>query len=235
MMNKFTTLNAALALSALPGFVEPVYAGPVPAEPGPVGPTSGAHLHLGPDASISNPLVANQDYADAVAEALRAHIRQNMTYGDRITLQSFGDGTPRHLKAKRLIITRREQPEKAAAKVAGELKSYPKKGIKDTSTNIMGFVENNRFECSAPGSMVMILSDGIESSQDFDDKDLLAGKKLPPPYGQTLKGCAVVMIGIGRRSDGSRLPRNQIHHLKTIWTDWLKRAGASSVELRVNP
>ena len=192
------------------------------------------NLTLGADVSASNPLVASTTYADAVAERISGKIN-GLEYGDRISLKTFGNGGIEHIKDKSLRISRQMPPQKAATLVVGVIKAFPRQHKGENSTNILAFLENGHFACDKDGSALWLLTDGIEHSIDFNGNDLLKGKKLPDPYEKALEGCEVVMIGVGRLPSGGRLPRNQIHILKTAWTQWLKKAGAASVQILVDP
>ena len=158
-----------------------------------------------------------------------------MQLGDRVYFKTFGDGNTNHLQGEPLTISHRMRPEKAAGLVKNRISRLPATTHGEGSTNIIAFLENSYFDCSKEGSALWLLTDGIEFSIDFDGKELLKGKKLPAPYKQTLQGCDVVMIGVGRLSNGARLPREQIHHLNSAWIEWLNAAGAKSVEMLVDP
>jgi hypothetical protein len=192
------------------------------------------NLYITPDISGTAPAISSQEFASASAEILKEHI-QDMNFGDKITYKTLGNDKIHHSKSDSLIISKRNRPENAAEKVAARIESLPQSKKGEGSTNILSYFENNRFDCSRDNSAVWLLTDGIENSQDFSATDLLKDKKLPEPFEQTLEGCAVVMIGVGRLADGNKLPRKQIQILKKTWTEWLTKAGAVSVDIRVNP
>ena len=190
-------------------------------------------LTIGADVSASNPMVASAEFAQVLASRLYKEVLK-MEYGERIELRTFGSTDIAHVKGKSMVISRRTPPETAAERVRNKIQSFAGKPA-DGSTNLLSFIENGRFHCDKPNSQLWLLTDGIEHSVDFDGNDLLAGKKLPKPFGKPLEGCEVVMIGVGRVSDGGRLPLTQIRTLKMAWSEWLSLAGASSVRIEIDP
>lgn len=191
-------------------------------------------LVIGADVSRSNPLVSHAPFAKAVAERLSKKVR-TLEYGEWVHLKTFGDGGIQHIEDKSLQITRRMSPQQAASRVADAIRGFPSSGQGEGSTNLLGFLENNRFDCDTEGAAVWLLTDAIEQSAEVNGNDLLLGKPLPAPFAKPLDGCDVVIIGLGRIGDGGTLPRSQLHALQTTWTDWLNKAGARSVEILVNP
>ncbi|CAA0099535.1 Uncharacterised protein [Halioglobus japonicus] len=191
-------------------------------------------LVIGADVSASVALVSSQDYADAVAQQVYRKVI-TMEYGDRVVLKTLGDGGIQHVKGQSLQITRQMPPQRAASQVAAAIRDFPNRGQSESSTNVLGFLENNRFDCTSEGAAVWLLTDAIEQSAEVSGNALLQGKPLPAPFAQTLEGCEVVMIGVGRLAGGGTLPRSQLQALKTAWTDWLTLAGATTITLQVNP
>jgi hypothetical protein len=92
-----------------------------------------------------------------------------------------------------------------------------------SSTNLLAFLNRYDFGCD-DGGEIILLSDGIESSEYVNGTELLSGKaSLPKPTTSTrLKGCTVTFYGIGAgRSD------TKLHRLRTQWQQYFDAAGAT--------
>lgn len=189
-------------------------------------PSSAKTLTLGIDMSESNPSVVS-DEAAAAAGALAYREITALQLGDFVHVRRFGERGAKNMPSQQLQITRRVRAPAVASSVKEYITQLPSKSTqRDNQTNILAFLElGSGFDC-ANGGRIVLFTDGIEASKTISDKSLLSGKPLPPPTPGFLKGCEVVMFGVGQSADGS-LPPSAARHLRNAWADWMKVAGAT--------
>lgn len=188
-------------------------------------PASAKTLTVGIDESVSNPLVLDEAYARVVAQYVRGQIAA-LQPGDWVRVRTFGERTSAHFPSEAIRITRSLRADKVADLVARFIAGLPSKTLQgQNQTNILAFLEFGQFDC-ANGGRILLLTDGIESSHSMDDRSLFAGKPLPPPQADLLKGCEVVMFGLGQSKDGS-LPPQLVKTIRAAWAAWMKTAGAT--------
>lgn len=217
-MNKLLVLAAAIVLSAC---------------------TSGASepqphtLHIGIDVSSSVALLAknergagNQSFAELAARKAEAVIRQ-MRLGDRVQVQFFGARTLGNLKTLDIRINRQARPPQVAAAIGALIRGIPDAGIAGQGwTEITRYLRITDADCAA-GDEFLILSDGIESTPHFSEKDLLArSKDLPDPQPGMLAGCKLGMFGIGV-TDKGMLDASITDRLIAQWRAFAEKAGAA--------
>jgi hypothetical protein len=181
-------------------------------------------LTIGIDQSVSNPLVLSEAYARVAAGYVRSQVA-SLQLGDWVRVRTFGERTADHFPSEAIRITRSMRADKVAELVSRYIASLPSKPLQGQGqTNILAFLEFGQFDCQNAGR-VLLLTDGIESSQLMDDRSLFAGKALPAPSKDLLKGCEVTMFGFGQSRDGS-IPPQAIKTLRASWTTWMQETGA---------
>lgn len=189
-------------------------------------------LTIGIDLSSSNPVVGDAAFARSAAAYAQTQVAA-LQPGDVVEVRTFGDRSLANVKAERVQISRRAKADKVAAKIARFIAGLPASNpAVQGSTNIVAFLEFGQFDC-ASGGTVLLLTDGIESSEYVDANRFLAGKPLPKPEKNFLSGCAVTMVGLGQALVGELTPQ-QTKHVRTAWQTWMKAAGAR-FESIINP
>lgn len=182
-------------------------------------------LTVGIDASVSNPLVLNEAYARVAASYVRSQVAA-LQPGDWVRIRTLGDRSSAHFPSEAIRITRQMRADKVADMVAAFVASLPGRALEgQNETNILAFLEFGQFDCANAGR-ILLLTDGIESSHSMNERSLFAGKALPAPDKDTLKGCEVTMFGFGQSRDGS-IPPQAIKTLRASWSAWMKEAGAT--------
>lgn len=182
-------------------------------------------VYIGVDVSKSNPVAIDAPSAKVAGNYVRGIVAA-LQPGDEVHIRTFGDRSSAHVEGRSFRLGRKHKPEVIAFQIAEFIKALPSKPLQGRQeTQILAFLELSQFQCER-NSLVLILSDGMESSPGIREKDLLAGKPLPPPESGVLKGCDVVLYGMGRSKDGS-ITREQAKRLRAAWSAWMKTAGAN--------
>jgi hypothetical protein len=221
-----------LALAACSGSVPP---------DAPKVPRHAAHLYVLSDVSLSSPVQGD----DAIGKAVRkrvADVVKEMELGDSITVLTVGGRDAKNFVAYPMITTSPQLRLPAASrKVAAQLDEIARNHRAnggDGNTNLLLALDNLRPDCRSGRSMIMIVSDGIESSEAYDAAAALsAGKpvEMPPPSG-LLRGCMVELLGLGVVADSSGnaaiLPDAQLRALRKGWEQWLTRAQVAPEAIR---
>ncbi len=181
-----------------------------------------ADLWIGIDFSGSNPLLSHQAYADRAALYLQHQILP-MEEGDTVTILGFGARyLGDNLTQRSVTIDRRLRAPSVAQMAAEFVRKLPESdAVRQGQSSIVDLLElTYGFDCAA-GDQLILLTDGLESSEATKASDLLAGESLPAPD-RDLAGCTVTMYGLGAGMRGQ--------HAKTLrraWSDWMKQAGAT--------
>lgn len=195
-----------------------------------------AHFYLLDDVSGSS---AMQD-DDAVGNAARRRAGEavrELALGDAITVLEVGGRAADRFVAHPTITTGPQlRQAKASRKLVSRLEDIARRyqaSGGDSGTNLLLALENLHPDCASGRSMIMIVSDGIESSDAYDAAAALhAGKPvmLPKPSGRFLRGCKLAFLGFGVSVDptlgkGVILPEVQLAALRTGWVHYLTAAG----------
>lgn len=199
-----------------------------------------AYLYIVDDVSSSARVQADDPFGKGVRARAAEAVKQ-LEKGDRVQLVEAGSLEVDRLVAHPLIRTgHKVRLAKASRMLAGQLEDVARRTRAsggDASTNLMAALANLRPDCASDRSVIMIVSDGVESSAAFDaEKALASGKPvaLPPPAAPFLRGCRVEFIGFGVLSNGSGaggqlLPARELEALRKGWSEYLTAAGASEV------
>ncbi|WP_413207885.1 hypothetical protein [Rhodospirillum sp. A1_3_36] len=165
---------------------------------------------------------------DWVTEAL-----EDLPEGSTVHLETLGDyGLGANLKRAALTVSPRKPARKVAKTVGGLVARMPELVTDGTlgearSTHILSRLENASYamDCVAEPTRILLLTDGVEWSEDVDGAALIRGEAgLPRPASAFLDGCAVTMLGIGETQGGTpALTR----HLIKEWKAWTAAAGVS--------
>lgn len=191
------------------------------------GSVSAKTLTIGLDESSSNPTVRDPRFAKIGAEYVHAQIVA-LAPGDFVHVRTFAERGSAHAVSKKIRIDKNNRVQQVAASVAQHIAGLPGKALEgQNQTNIIAFLEfgSAGFDCSNRGR-VLLLTDAVEASSYISANSLLAGKPLPAPEADLLKGCDVVMFGLGQSADGS-IPPQAIKTLRASWSAWMKTAGAN--------
>jgi hypothetical protein len=180
-------------------------------------------LTIGSDLSGSNPLLKDKTFNGMAAKYVYDKIIK-LQKGDTVVMQSFGSVTATaNIKEFRYKISRNNQ-KKVANTTAKNLINLPSKAEPQQQTNILSWLEINAFDCE-DNSEIVVLTDGIEMSNDVDGNKLLdGGIKLPKPDEFTaLNGCKVIFYGMGV----GRIPTEK-KNLRRAWNGYFKQAKVAS-------
>lgn len=190
-------------------------------------------LHVGIDVSGSVALLAKKDeqredrafFADLAARKAESII-SSMRLGDRVRVQFFGARSLGNLKTLDIQINRQARPQQVASAIGSIIRGIPDAGIDGQAwTQISRHLRVGNFDCAA-GDHVLIISDGVESTPDFNEKHLLAGRRdLPAPQPGMLAGCRLSMFGIGV-SAGGMMDAAVTDRLIAQWRAFAEAAGA---------
>lgn len=178
---------------------------------------------IGIDLSGSNPLLSHVNFAHMASEYV-SNVIAGMKNGDVVRIKTFGarDEAVNILNAD-FEISRRVKPEKVAAAITQYLRSLPSnEGVSQGSTNLIAWLEfTSGFNCR-DNSVILVITDGLESSSYVDGGLLLQGKKGLPEPDAELSGCALTFYGLG-----AGWPPRSVKFVRSEWRNWSEKAGAS--------
>lgn len=212
-----------------------------PSSDAPKAPQYAAHLYVLDDVSGSSGVQGE----DVVGKAVRARIGEAvkaMALGDSSTIVEVGS-----LSAERFVkhptITTNAQLRQAAAarKVVTQMEEIAAKHRAsggDGGSNLLMALTNLQPDCRSGRSVIKVVSDGLELSQDYIASVAISSDKpleLPPPPTAFLKGCKVEFLGFGMTANGVGaavvLPEAQLRSLRDGWTKWLTAAGVAPEDM----
>lgn len=180
-------------------------------------------LTIAIDLSGSNPLLQHKNFAYEAAKYMSKQITQLKT-GDIVSLQTFGArGDASNLINHRFTVARRLRANAIATKIAGFIQSLPNRtDLAQSSTNLIAWLEfTDGFDCKSQGQIIVI-TDGLESSEYVDARKFLDGKAKFPKADVDLKGCELTFYGLG-----AGLPANYVKIIRNAWRKWVATSGAS--------
>ena len=186
-------------------------------------PAQAATLSLAIDVSASNPLISHPNFADSAGRFVAARI-ETLKPGDTVRIQTLGSpGDPSNIRTDVLQISRRLRPQKAAVAVLNYIRSLPKReDVAQSSTNLLRYLEyGSGFDCANQGQIIL-LTDGLESSEWFSGHGLLDGTRSLPAAEVDLSGCTLTMYGLGAGLSGPA-----VKHLRNAWRNWSEQAGVT--------
>lgn len=182
-------------------------------------------LTIAIDRSESNPFVTSQTFAQVAAAHARAEILA-LQLGNTVRVRHFGERGEKNIRSETIRLTRAMRGNAVAEAVSRYIASLPSKTTEaDHLTNILAFFELGSFDC-AGHERIALYTDGIEASATMSDRAFLSGKPLPAPTPGFLKGCEVVMFGLGQSKDGS-LPPAIAKSIRERWSAYFEAAGAT--------
>ncbi len=179
-------------------------------------------LTIGIDLSGSNPLLAHKNFAYIASQHVTTEINK-LKNGDIVQVKTFGSRTvPGNILNPSLQISRRMKPAKVAGVVAQYIQSLPEqKDVAQSSTNLVAWLEfTSGFNCT-DNSLVLVVTDGIESSSYVDGNQFIQGKKGLPKPDVDLNGCTLTFYGLG-----AGLPPQAVKNIRNEWMRWAEQAGA---------
>lgn len=207
----------------------------------PKAPRYKAHLYVLSDVSTSSAVQGDNAFGNAVHKRV-ADVVKEMELGDSVTVLTVGGRGAKNFVAYPTITTGPQLRQASASrKVVAQLdeiaRTHRTNGG-DGNTNLLLALDNLRPDCRSGRSMIMIVSDGIESSEAYDaGAALSAGKpvEMPPPSG-LLRGCMVELLGFGVVADGlgggNILPDAQLRSLRQGWERYLMSAQVAPEDIR---
>ncbi len=180
-------------------------------------------LTIAIDLSGSNPLLQHKNFAYVAAKYMSEQIATLKTR-DIVSLQTFGSrGDASNLINYKFTVSRRLRANAIATKIAKFIQSLPnQKELAQSSTNLIAWLEfNDSLDCANQGQVVVI-TDGLESSEYVDAKSFLEGKSKFPKADVDLKGCEITFYGLG-----AGLPARYVKTIRNAWKKWVAESGAS--------
>jgi hypothetical protein len=91
-----------------------------------------------------------------------------------------------------------------------------------SSTNLIAYLEfTSGFDC-AHGGQVIVITDGLESSNLVSGAALIEGKAGLPKPQVDLQGCQMTFYGLG-----AGWPPQATRYVRGEWTAWFEQAGAN--------
>lgn len=176
---------------------------------------------IGIDLSGSNPLLTSKEFAAGAAEYAARRIEQ-LEDGDTVRIKTFGArGSAVNTMDQALVISRRLRPPKVAAMVQRYIASLPQQQAKaQAATNIIAALEfDSGLDC-AGGGEVLLLTDGVESSEYVNAQRFASARQKLPKPDVDLKGCRVTFYGLG-----AGLPAPSAKFIRKEWNTWVAAAG----------
>lgn len=180
-------------------------------------------LTIGIDLSGSNPLLVHENFAYSASNYVSAEIAK-LKSGDSIQVKTFGArNDAMNLINQRIVINRRNRPEKVAQIVGQLVRALPERAnIEQSSTNLVSWLEfSDGFACDQ-SSEILVITDGIESSSYVGGQDFIEGKKGLPVPDVNLGGCTMTFYGLG-----AGLQPQYVKTIRKAWMKWSDKAGAT--------
>lgn len=180
-------------------------------------------LTIGIDLSGSNPLLAHKNFAYIASQYVTAEINQ-LKNGDIVQVKTFGSRADAfNILNPTFQISRKMQANKVAGIVAQYIQSLPEEvDIAQSSTNLIAWLEfTSGFNC-ADNSLVLVVTDAIESSSYVDGNQFIQAKKGLPKPDVDLNGCSLTFYGLG-----AGLPPQAVRIIRNEWVRWAEQAGAT--------
>jgi len=185
-------------------------------------------LTIGLDWSGSNILLSSPEFALEAAKFVGHEIRR-LNHDDKVRLRTLGTreitkgkATPNLLTQEVVIHKRRKRADSVATAFEEYIKSLPGRDVAQSSTNIVTWFEFGRgFEC-ANGGRVVLISDGLESSEYVSDTEFAQKAKGLPAAEVNLQGCSIAFYGLG-----AGLSASSTKYVLNEWKRWMGQAGAS--------
>jgi len=180
-------------------------------------------LTIGIDLSGSNPLLVHENFAYSASTYVSGEITK-LKSGDSIQVKTFGArNDAMNLINQRIVINRRNRPEKVAQIVGQLVRALPERAnIEQSSTNLVSWLEfSDGFGCDQ-SSEILVITDGIESSSYVGGKDFIEGKKGLPAPDVNLVGCTLTFYGLG-----AGLQPQYVKTIRKAWMKWSDKAGVT--------
>ena len=190
------------------------------------------------DNSSSFPVVVDHNIARSAGNSVESLVA-DMDPGDRVKLRSFGlAGIASQQINVDVTVGRKAsmRPRRIARAVGDLVGSMPDRvangdlEVQDR-TNIVGFIEAlaPSLDCESTPTRILLFTDGIESSTQLNENNLLSGSAdLPRPTGPILEGCTVEIRGLGQVVTEQGTDSRWFPLLRTQWTAFFEAAGAAS-------
>ncbi len=174
------------------------------------------------DLSGSAPLVTNEPFAKLAAYAAVTQLDQLKT-GDQLTYRTLGVTGFKNFGGESWTI-KRNNKKKMRKQLFKKIAYVPKdKTIESQGeTNILFFLNYTDFNCNE-GEKIFIITDAIESSNFITGDNIFTGKALPKPKTDFLKGCKLVMYGMGLTVNP--ISPDHLQNVLKAWQDWAVIAG----------
>lgn len=182
-------------------------------------------VHFELDASESNLLTADPEFARVVAVAAARHVAA-LPPGTKVSMRTFGAiNGPNNLRYDTQINSKTNPADRVAREVGQQIEDQAQRsGPRQQSTEIMFTLGQGRYNCTA-GDTVILLSDGIPSGEVNPYAVLNGTQPLPELAAGSLSGCEVFIWGLGRTSEGS-LTAQEVRNLDLAYSETFGRAGA---------
>jgi len=170
------------------------------------------HIAVMIDGSGSFDFVHDHNYADRLTQDLLSRLPE-LEMRDLITVAPIGDYSTKN-QVKEVRVSKRFRPEQVKPSLRKLVTDFPnalKKMGEPSSTNILGALDKmaRRMNCANTSGHVFVLSDGIETGQDFT----LPSKPI-------FEGCeSFAMLGV------MGLDPAETQELGAFWMTWCKAAG----------
>ncbi|MGE4069857.1 MAG: hypothetical protein AB7E72_01625 [Lysobacterales bacterium] len=202
-MNK-TLIHALILAALLPAFLE----------------ADAKTVHVAIDLSGSNALIGDRNFAYAASQYVAQEITP-LRDGDVVRVQTLGArNNPQNLLDATYKISHKIKPAAVAKAITQFIRSLPERpNLAQGATNLLAWIEFH--PPFAEGDVILLLSDGIESSELVNGQALAEGKTGLPAPEIDLKGRRLIVYGLG-----AGLPAPNVRHLRKAWQVWSDQAGA---------
>lgn len=178
-------------------------------------------LTIALDVSGSNPLLVKPEFAINAAN-YAASLIAPLQDGDAVRIKSFGArDAVENMLDQTFTISRRLRAQAVAEAVKKHIASLPQKqSLAQPATNIIATLEfDSGLDC-ANGGQVLLLTDGVESSEYVNWQRFIAGRQSLPKPDVDLKGCRVTFYGLGAGQSAS-----SAKFINKEWKAWVGAAG----------
>ena len=192
-------------------------------------PRQASMITVVPDVSTSSPTTNNTVFAQQTASYI-ANLVANARIGDQVQYFTIGGRSSEQIVPTLQRITRSHRPRNVGVSIGNALVAIPSQAATHaSSTSIFYALKMANIGCRGASSKLILITDGWDTSNETDMRAVVDGNgELPKPATPYLRGCSVVVIGLGLDAG---LTIHQQSNLESAYHDYFIAAGVTESDL----
>ncbi len=175
------------------------------------------------DVSQSSPVMRQSNFLKRLLPKLEEKLGQAFKHGDTVELTTVGIDDHDEIFSQSLRVPRRTS--RAYKMIANYVMALHTKKKAQSETQLRSYFADTSFNCQ-PGSLVLLITDGIDSGGEFFNMGSVLDKKAKiPPLPDQLTNCNVLFMGIGVSVEGHKLSSIHKQTIRDAWRDFVIASG----------